>query len=188
MFIEDQVFPKRCGHMAGKNVTSTEEMLAKLKAALDARVDADFTIMARTDAIAVHGIDEAVARLAAYREVGADLLFADGAQSVAQMRQLCEQLDGPMMANMIDGGVTPVLPLSELAEIGFAVATYPLGATYVVAKAMRNYMMHLAEHQTTAGYVENMIPFEAFNDMVGLSELRRREALYLDVAANNVKK
>ena len=178
MFIEDQVFPKRCGHMAGKDVVSTAEMLSKLKAALDARVDSDFVIMARTDAIAVQGFDEAVARLTSYREAGADLLFADAAETVEQMRMLCEQLDGPVMANIIDGGKTPALPINELAELGFAVATYSLAATYVAAKAMQDYMAHLAKHGTTSGYTDRMLTFDKFNEIVGLSELRRREVLY----------
>ncbi|GJL80415.1 MAG: carboxyvinyl-carboxyphosphonate phosphorylmutase [marine bacterium B5-7] len=182
MFIEDQVFPKRCGHMAGKDVIETDAMLAKLKAALDTREDPDFVIMARTDTIAVNGIDDAIDRLSLFREAGADLLFADAPQSVDEMRRLCHELEGPVMANMIDGGKTPIMPIDELAEIGFAVATYSLAATYVVARALKDYMAHLATHGTTQGYEEHMLTFDDFNEIVGLGDLRQREALYLSFA------
>jgi len=178
MFIEDQVFPKRCGHMAGKDVIPTREMVSKLKAALDARTDPDFIIMARTDAIALHGVDDAISRLETYRGVGADLLFADAPEDIGQMRRLCDELDGPMMANIIDGGKTPALSVKELDELGFAVATHSLSATYVVAKAMQDYMAHLFEHGSTDDYTDHMITFDKFNEIVGLSDLRRREAIY----------
>jgi 2-methylisocitrate lyase-like PEP mutase family enzyme len=184
MFIEDQVFPKRCGHMSGKDVIPAQEMVAKLKAALDARQDPDFVIMARTDANAVNGIDDALERMALYREVGADLLFVEAPRNTDEMRRICTELDGPNLANMIEGGATPLLSLEELTEIGFAVVTYPVAATFVVAKAMRAFMRYLAETGTTAGFDPEMLQFEDFNEIIDLKGLREREESYLNFAAD----
>lgn len=182
MFIEDQVFPKRCGHMAGKDVIPAAEMIAKLKAALDARRDPDFVIMARTDAAAVHGLDDALERMARYRETGADLLFVEAPRSVEEMRRICAELEGPNLANMIEGGATPLLSLKELTEIGYAVVTYPVAATFVVAKAMREFMSYLAKEGTTVGFDAEMLRFDDFNDIIDLKGLRDREETYLKYA------
>ncbi len=182
LFIEDQVFPKRCGHMAGKDVVPAAEMIAKLKAALDARQDPDFVIMARTDAIAVHGLDDALERMARYRETGVDLLFVEAPRSVDEMRCICAELEGPNLANMIEGGATPLLSLAELTEIGYAVVTYPVAATFVVAKAMREFMTYLAEQGTTVGFDSEMLGFDDFNEIIDLKGLRDREETYLKYA------
>ena len=118
MFIEDQVFPKRCGHMPGKKVVSTQEMVAKLQSALDARQDPDFVIMARTDALAIYGVEEAIERMSIYREVGADLLFVEAPENEEQMKKICSELDGPCLANNIEAGATPVLNALQLEKIG----------------------------------------------------------------------
>ena len=183
MFIEDQVFPKRCGHMGGKTVIPAEEMVSKLRAALDARQDSDFIIMARTDANAIYGIDDALERMARYHEVGADLLFVEAPRNKEEMCRICSELDGPNLANMIEGGTTPILTLKELTDIGFAVATYPVAATFVAAKAMRDLMSYLAKHGTTAGFDPNMLQFSEFNEMIGLESLRDREENYLKYAS-----
>ncbi len=184
MFIEDQVFPKRCGHMSGKDVIPAIDMVAKLKAALDAREDPDFVIMARTDANAVNGIDDALERMALYHAVGADLLFVEAPRNIDEMRRICSELDGPNLANMIEGGSTPVLSLEELSEIGFAAVTYPVAATFVVAKAMRDLMAYLAANGTTVGFDSEMLKFDEFNAMIGLQGLREREETYLNYAAD----
>jgi len=182
MFIEDQVFPKRCGHMAGKDVVPAEEMVAKLKAALDSRVDPDFVIMARTDALAVNGIDDAIERMALYREVGADLLFVEAPETVEQMRRICAELDGPCLANNIEAGASPVLPAAQLQEIGYAVMTHPVAATYTMAKAVRELMETLLRDGTTDAVRDRMVDFAEFNEIVGLGDLRRREQDYLEFA------
>ena len=182
MFIEDQVFPKRCGHMAGKDVVPAEEMVAKLKAALDSRVDPDFVIMARTDALAVNGIDDAIERMALYRAVGADLLFVEAPETVEQMRRICAELDGPCLANNIEAGASPVLPAAQLQEIGYAVMTHPVAATYTMAKAVRELMETLLRDGTTDAVRDRMVDFAEFNEMVGLGDLRRREQDYLEFA------
>lgn len=182
MFIEDQVFPKRCGHMAGKDVVEPADMVAKLKAALDNRHDPDFVIMARTDALAVNGLDDAMERMALYRDVGADLLFVEAPGNVDQMRRICAELDGPCLANNIEAGASPVLSAGELQEIGYAVMTHPVAATYTVAKAVRELMDALMRDGTTDAVRDRMVAFDEFNEMVGLSELRQGEEEYLAFA------
>jgi methylisocitrate lyase len=182
MFIEDQVFPKRCGHMAGKDVVPREEMVGKVKAALDARHDPDFVIMARTDSLAVNGIDDAIERMALYREIGADLLFVEAPETNEQMRRICSELDGPCLANNIEAGTSPVLPADELQEIGYALMTHPVAATYTVAKAIRELMEALLRDGTTAAVRDRMAEFDEFSEIVGLDRLREREQNYLDFA------
>jgi methylisocitrate lyase len=175
MFIEDQTFPKRCGHMAGKSVISVAEMLAKLKTALDTRNDPDFVIMARTDALAVNGIEDALERAVLFREAGADLLFVEAPRSAEQMRRICRTVAAPCLANNIDGGLTPVLSAVELQEIGYAVTTNALMPTYVYAKAMQELYAHFKVAGTTKGFEARMLAFDEFNALVGLAELRERE-------------
>jgi methylisocitrate lyase len=175
MFIEDQTFPKRCGHMTGKSVIPVAEMLAKLKTALDTRHDPDFVIMARTDALAVSGIDAAIERALLFREAGADLIFVEAPQTIEEMRRICRTVRAPLLANNIDGGLTPVLTAHELQEIGYAVTTNALMPTYVYAKAMRDLYAHFRKEGTTKGFEQHMIAFDEFNALVGLAELRRRE-------------
>lgn len=182
LFVEDQVFPKRCGHMEGKQVVPRTEWLEKIKAALDSRVDPDLVIMARTDALAVVGIDEAIERAQLAHEVGADLLFVEAPTDVEQMRRICSELDGLTMANNIEAGKTPFLSAPELQDIGYAVVAYPVAATYTITKAVRELMMALASEGTTLGMVERMVSFEEFNNTVGLADIRAKETAYADFA------
>jgi methylisocitrate lyase len=175
LFIEDQVFPKRCGHMAGKAVIPPEEMVGKLKAALDARRDPDLVIMARTDALAVIGIDDAIARGQLYREAGADMIFVEAPRSVDDMRRICAEIDAPVMANNIEGGMTPLLQAAELEAIGYAMVAFPVATTYAVAAAIGSLMRHLHGTGTTAGWPGEMLDFTAFNRLVGLPALREAE-------------
>lgn len=179
MFIEDQVFPKRCGHMEGKQVISTEEMVGKIKAALDARTDPDFVIMARTDALAVHGIEDAIYRGNVYRETGADLIFVEALQSVEEMKRINREINAPTMASNIEGGKSPLLSAKELGEIGFNVVVFPISSTYCIAKAVMDLMKELKEKGTTKSFVDRMITFSDFNSLVGLEEIRNREESYL---------
>ena len=182
MFIEDQVFPKRCGHMAGKQVIPAEDMAAKIAAALDARHDPDFVIMARTDALAVNGIDDAIARVRLYRETGADFLFVESPESVDHMRRICREVDGPQLANMIQGGSTPVLSPPELQDIGYAVVTHPVASVYATTLALQALYTALARDGTTASMGDRLLSFDAFNELVGLTGLRQREQMYMDRA------
>ncbi|MCC7048281.1 MAG: isocitrate lyase/PEP mutase family protein [Alphaproteobacteria bacterium] len=182
LFIEDQVAPKRCGHMAGKAVIPAEEMVGKVKAALDARVDPDLVIMARTDALTVTGLDDAIDRAQLYREAGADLIFVESPRSVAEMRRICTEIDAPLLANNVEAGLSPILPAAELQKIGYAAVVYPVAATYAVARAVSELMATLKRDGTTAAYRRRMATFDEFNAMVGLPELRRSEAEKQDFA------
>jgi methylisocitrate lyase len=175
LFIEDQVFPKRCGHMAGKAVIGVEEMIGKIKSALDARQDPDLVIMARTDALAVNGIDDAIERARIYREAGADLLFVEAPRSVAQMRRICREVDGPCFANNIENGLSPLLPAAELQKIGYAMVVFSLAPLMAAAHAVRQMMQVLKRDGTTAGFIDRMIDFDAMNELVGLRPMRERE-------------
>lgn len=175
LFIEDQVFPKRCGHMAGKAVIPLEEMVAKIKAAIAARQDPDLVIMARTDALAVHGFDDAIRRGKAYAEAGADMIFVEAVTSEEQMRTVNREILKPTLANMIEGGKTPLKTPQELQDLGYAVVVHPCSLTYAVAGAAMRCMTELATHGTTAGCREDMMDFDEFFRFIGAPEIRERE-------------
>lgn len=183
-FIEDQVFPKRCGHMAGKAIVPVEEMVAKLKAALDARRDPDLVIMARTDANAVEGIERAIERAHIFREVGADLLFVEAPTTMAEMQRIPAELDGPCMANNVEGGRTPIIPAADLQAMGYAVTVYPVAVCYVIAHATDRLMRTILGSGTTGPMRDAMIDFDDFNALVGLPEVRRLEQDYARFAAD----
>jgi 2-methylisocitrate lyase-like PEP mutase family enzyme len=180
LFIEDQTEPKRCGHMAGKGVIPPNEMVAKLRAAQDARSDPDFVIMARTDALAVNGIDDAICRANLYRKAGADLIFVEAPESVEQMRRIISEVRALHMANMLPGGRTPMLKAKELQEIGYSVVAYATACTYTVARAVRDLFETLRSTGTTAGFEDRMIVFDEFNRLVGLEEIRKMEDEYMN--------
>ncbi|HVX67750.1 MAG TPA: oxaloacetate decarboxylase [Bryobacteraceae bacterium] len=181
IFFEDQVSPKRCGHMSGKQVVAPEEMIARIHAAADARVDPDLIIMARTDALAVNGIADAIERMGRYLEAGADMAFIEAPQSADQMRRILAGIKAPQMANMVPGGRTPILPARELEQLGFACVAYPTALTYVISRAARDLLEHLHRTGTTAGIEDRMMAFDEFNEMVGLPELRAWEQRISDV-------
>jgi len=164
--IEDQAMPKKCGHFAGKDVISAEEMVGKIKAALDARVDPDVAIIARTDVGATAGITEACDRAAQYLEAGADILFVEAPRSVEEMRQITTQVPGLHIANMVEGGLTPILRKDELAELGFAVALYANAAMRGAVVGMRNVLGHLAKHGDTRAADDLMISWRDRQDLV----------------------
>ena len=184
LFIEDQVFPKRCGHMAGKDVVPAAEWLAKIKAALDARDDPDLVVMARTDAIAVHGLDEAIRRAQLACDAGADLIFVEAPTDVASMRRICAEVPGPCLANNVETGLSPLLPAAELAALGYAAVVFPVAATYAVAHTLRQLFATIAATGTTASFLPRMLAFDEFNALVGLPEQRAREAALQDFAAS----
>jgi len=178
LFIEDQTYPKRCGHMAGKSVVSVEEYLPKLKAALWAREDPDFVIMARTDSRAVYGIEEAVERAKLYARTGADMVFVEAVDSVDEMRQVnsaLAELNTPSMANMIEGGRTPLLSAAELQAVGYSVIAYPCGSVFTAVKALQNWAYELKAHGTTAGILDRMLTFDEYFEFIGASAIRERE-------------
>lgn len=181
-FMEDQVFPKRCGHTPDKAVIPTEEMIAKIKTATDARTDADLVVMARTDALAVEGLDATIDRAALYREAGADTLFIEAPRTVDQMRRIVRDLGGLHMANMIDFGMTPDLTADELKEIGYAAGCWGLSPIFTAAKAMAGLYAQMKADGTSRGARDRMMTFDAFTDLVGLPEMRQSEQAALDFA------
>jgi 2-methylisocitrate lyase-like PEP mutase family enzyme len=177
--LEDQVMPKKCGHMIGREVISTEEMVGKIKAAVDTRINPDFMIMARTDARTVLGIDAAIERAHAYKEAGADIIFVESPENEAEMRRINEELPGVLtLANMVEGGRTPMFKNAELSEFGYNLIIYPTASVYVTTKAMVDLWEAMRRDDTTATLLNTMIPFEQFNEIVGLSEIRAVEANY----------
>ncbi|MCD4741224.1 MAG: oxaloacetate decarboxylase [Desulfobacteraceae bacterium] len=178
MFIEDQVFPKRCGHMLDKQVIEKPEMIAKVKAAVDARVDDDFVIMARTDALAVNGLEDAIERGNLFAEAGADLIFIEAPTTIEQMQMITAQINAPTLANNIEGGKSPLLSATELEKIGYSTVVFPVATTYAVAKVVGDLMTELATTGTTAGFSNQMVSFDEFNDLIGLDHLRSLERKY----------
>jgi 2-methylisocitrate lyase-like PEP mutase family enzyme len=162
-FLEDQAWPKKCGHMRGKRVH-------KIRAAVDARGDGDFFIVARTDALAPLGIDEAIARVTAAREAGADASFVEAPPSLDVLREIGRRAPKPMVANMIEGGKTPVLPKAELAAMGFQLIVYPLAALFASARAIRTVYAKLLRDGTTFGAGAEAMSFDEFNALIGVEE------------------
>ncbi|HZD36740.1 MAG TPA: oxaloacetate decarboxylase [Nitrososphaeraceae archaeon] len=179
IFLEDQVWPKRCGHMAGKEVISTDEYLLKLSAAIDARDDEDFIVVARTDARATSGLDEAIERGREYFKSGADVIFVEAPRSVDELKEIGSKIDAPLVANMIEGGITPNLTASELHALGFRIGVFPLSGLFASAFAMKQVFEELYRTGSTAREREKMITFQEFNKLVNLQryiDLERRYA------------
>jgi methylisocitrate lyase len=179
IFLEDQVWPKRCGHMVGKEVISKDEYIPKLKAALEARQSKDFIIVARTDARAPMGLDEAIERGKAYRKAGADVIFVEAPRSIEELKKVANEIDAPLVANMIEDGVTPNLPASELLKLGYQIAVFPLSAIYSATFAMRQVLTELKNTGTTNDARKIMVTFKDFNQFMDLehfTDLERRYA------------
>ena len=177
--LEDQVAPKKCGHMTGRQVIPKEEMVGKIKAAVQARQNPDFVIIARTDARTVHGIEEAIGRGKAYQEAGADVLFIESPESVEEMKLITSSFKVPVLANMVEGGRTPLLSAKEIEDLGYRLVIFPTASTYMTAQAMKNLMKELKVKGTTKDLVSQMIPFSEFNQLIGLNEIREIEAKYV---------
>jgi len=180
LFIEDQVFPKRCGHMDGKQVIAPEDMIAKIKAALDARSDPDFVIMARTDALAVYGIQEAIERGNLYREAGADVIFVEAPRNREEMQRINRETGAPNAANMVEGGKTPFFPAKELEALGYNLVLFPVSLTYALAKAAEDIMGELMRTGTTEGFAERMWQFGDFYRFIEVDAFRAKERTYLE--------
>ena len=173
--IEDQVFPKRCGHMAGKQIVPAAEMVAKLRAARSARRDPDFVICARTDAIAVGGMDEAVARGRAYAEAGADLVWADAVPDQEAIARLVREVPCRIFVAMIEGGKSPLLSAAELEGLGVSVVIFGLTTLYASAAGIREALRYLRRDGSTKAFLDRMIAFAEFNALVGLPALQNLE-------------
>lgn len=177
--LEDQQWPKRCGHLSGKRVIPTEEMVAKLKSACDARRDSDFVIIARTDAIAVEGIEAAFERAERYREAGADVLFVEAPVGVEQVKQVAQRFKGvPLLYNMAASGKTPDLPADELGRLGFKLAIYPNWMLLAAIPAMQGLLRELKRAGGIAGVRDKVATFKQFTEIAGLPEVQALEARY----------
>ncbi len=167
--LEDQTLPKRCGHLAGKSLVSTAEMVGKVQAALDARRDEDTLIVARTDAIAVEGIDRAFDRAEAYVEAGADVLFVEAVRGQDEMRRTVATFGArvPLLVNMVEGGQTPMMSAAELGAIGFRIVIFPGGAVRAIARTLADYYASLVAHGTNTPFRNQMLDFDGINAVVG---------------------
>ncbi len=178
--LEDQDVPRRCGHYAGKRLVSAATHVGRLEAALASRRDPDFVIIARTDAIAVSGFDDAIDRCNAYLAAGADVVFLDGVETLDQLRSIPSLVDGPVMANMVEGGVTPFLSAQELERLGYAIAIYPCSAYFAAVGAMRDVLATLREEGTSEPRWPAMGTFREWQELTGVDEamefVRRFEA------------
>lgn len=184
--LEDQTFPKRCGHLQDKSLISTREMVGKIRAAVAARTSPDFLIIARTDAVAVEGIDAALARADAYARAGADILFVEAPKSQEMLGEIARRLGTglPLMANMVEGGQTPILPASELQALGYKLVIFPGGIVRAVAKTAESYYRSLAEHGTTTPFRAQMFDFSEINTRVRTAEALARAAQFEDPDAS----
>jgi 2-methylisocitrate lyase-like PEP mutase family enzyme len=171
LHIEDQVAPKRCGHMEGKEVIDPAEMVEKVRAAVEARGDDGPLIIARTDARAVEGLDGALERARRYRDAGADVLFVEAPQTEAEVEAVADAFpDTPLVFNWVEGGKTPQLPIDRIRELGFALVIFPVTTLFAAADAVAGALARLGEHDVP--------PFDAFTDMIGLPEVRELEARF----------
>jgi methylisocitrate lyase len=178
IFLEDQVWPKRCGHMAGKTVIPKEEYILKLNAAMDAREDNEFIIVARTDSLAQFGIEEAIERGKEYKRIGADVIFIEAPKSIDQMELIAKEIKAPLLANMIEEGITPNLTADQLRKMGFKMVVFPLSALYSATFAIKQTLQTLKKTGTTKELKNKMITFQEFNDLVNLSVYRKLEKKY----------
>jgi 2,3-dimethylmalate lyase len=183
LHLEDQALPKKCGHFAGKQLVAQQEMVQKLRAMVEARRDPDFFIVARTDAIAVNGLDDAIARLTAYGAAGADGLYADAVESVEQMRELSDRLKPlgkPLLFNMVTSGKSPTLSLKEVGGLGFDFALCPVEPLLAMHKAVKEMMeTFYAAGCDTRAIQSRLTPFADYNAFVGLPEAMAREARFM---------
>ena len=188
--LEDQNFPKRCGHLDDKTLVPAPEMAGKIKAAVDARRSGDTLIVARTDAVAVEGFDRAVARAALYREVGADMLFIEAPRERAELARIGELMGKatPLMANMVEGGKTPMLSAQELQALGFAMVIFPGAIVRALAKTAEDFYTTLKAHGTTEPFRGRMFDFNALNSLIGTPEMLERGKQYEAASALKIKK
>jgi 2-methylisocitrate lyase-like PEP mutase family enzyme len=177
--IEDQVAPKKCGHMDGKQVIPAAEMAAKLRAAADARGSTDLLLIARTDARAVEGLDAAIERAHLYREAGADVLFVEAPQSEDEIRAVAAAFpDVPLLFNYAEGGKTPAVSHALLAELGFAIVIFPISTLLAATRAMREILARIRVDGSPIGVLDGLPKFNEFLDLIGMPEIRELERRY----------
>lgn len=171
LHLEDQVWPKRCGHLAGKQVIGAQEMAEKIRAAVDARQDPNLLIIARTDALAVNGFDDAMQRATLYAKAGADVLFVEAPTMLAQIEAIPKALDRPCLFNYAPGGRSPLVPLSQLRALGYAIIILPVQTLFAAARAVAAYLEAVRAADDPASLDDRLMPFTEFNDLLGVTEL-----------------
>jgi 2-methylisocitrate lyase-like PEP mutase family enzyme len=174
--LEDQVMPKRCGHMTGKEVVSRQEWMARIRAAVDTRKN--MLIAARTDAIQSASLDEAIWRGKAARDLGADVIFIEAIPTEKDMERVNREIDAPTIINQVEGGVTPLLPHTTLKNLGFNMVIHPCLVTYHIAYAVRDILTRFKALGNSASFRDEILPFNEYNDLVGLTNIRNQENLY----------
>jgi len=175
IFLEDQKWPKRCGHMQGKEVIPQEEYTEKLSAALDARESKDFIVVARTDARATEGLDAAIERGKQNKKTGASAIFVEAPRSLEEMKKIGKEINAPLVANMIEGGATPLSSAETLNKMGFKIILYPLSVLYANTFATMNILKELKKSGNTTKYKQKVVNFDQFNDLVELPKFRKME-------------
>jgi 2,3-dimethylmalate lyase len=178
IFLEDQVWPKRCGHMIGKEVVSKDDYIMKLKAALEARESRDFIVVARTDARAPLGLDEAIERGRAYHKAGADVIFIEAPKSIEELKKIAKSIDAPLVANMIEEGLTPNLPSKDLLKMGYRIVVFPLSGLYAATFAIKQVFLELKNTGATQEGRGMMVTFKDFNKFVDLQKYAALEKRY----------
>ncbi len=178
IFLEDQRWPKRCGHMQGKEVVPHEEYAEKLQAAVDARSSKDFIIVARTDARATEGLDEAIERGKKNKKLGADVIFVEAPKTIQEMKKIGKSINAPLVANMIEGGATPLSSSTELHKMGFKIILYPLSVLFANTYATMNILKELKKSGNTKKFHKKVVNFNQFNDLVELPKFRKLEKRY----------
>ncbi|HJT50262.1 MAG TPA: isocitrate lyase/PEP mutase family protein [Nitrososphaeraceae archaeon] len=178
IFLEDQVWPKRCGHMIGKEVVSKDDYIMKLKAAVEARKDKDFIIVARTDARAPLGLDEAIQRGRAYHKAGADVIFIEAPRSIDELKRIAKDINAPLVANMIEEGLTPNLPSKDLLKMGYRIVVFPLSGLYAATFAIKQVFLELKNSGATQQARKMMVTFKDFNKFVDLHKYAALEKRY----------
>ena len=176
--IEDQEFPKRCGHLDGKRVIPTEDMVRKIRAAVDARIDEDLIIIVRTDALAVTGWDDTMQRCQEYIQAGADVLFVEALRTPEEAQRVVRNFDVPLLYNFVESGKSPLIPVPELQRLGFKLVIFPVSALLTVCQAVSNLMQELKTQGTTANSMQHMVSLESCFETVGLSEMLALDARY----------
>jgi len=178
VFLEDQKWPKRCGHMKGKDVIPKEEYAEKLQSAIDAKSNKDFIIVARTDARATEGLDKAIERGNYYKKLGADVIFVEAPKSLDEMKKIGKSINAPLVANMIEGGATPINSAAKLNKMGYKIILYPLSILYANTFATLKILHELKNKGTTMKLKNNLVRFNQFNDIVELSKYSKIEKRY----------
>jgi len=177
--IEDQLWPKKCGHMEGKQVIPLDEMVQKIRAAVDARQDPNFVIIARTDANAVYGLEDALRRGRAYREAGADVIFIEAPRSIEELRTIAQAFPGvPLLYNWAESGKTPLLSLEEIHALGFKLVIFPVSLLFAATHALLSLLEVLEQGQTPTAFAELMVTFSHFTDQIGLPDIQALERRY----------